>query len=274
MMVARRLSDSQKRKLVQSFCDGETLTNLALENGCSPNTVSRTVKASLTAEEYTAVKIARSKGETSLANSLKVDLSLNNQIEVVTVENNHLQDHVDNSIASKENMKVNSLDIDDSTVKNLALDDADDFNSDQDEQVVTEDDFESQSSTDTSINHFQELVPLDTGLLLSESENIECKSLAPGILPDTVYMLVDKTIELDARPLSDFPELGRIQNSELDLKAISIFSNPRSAKRQCGRSQRVIKIPDTSVFEISVPYLLSRGITRLVLEGTLISLDK
>ena len=56
-------------------------------------------------------------------------------------------------------------------------------------------------------------------------------------------------------------------------KALGLFATPRTAKRQCGRNQRVIRVPDTSVFTQTTSYLLARGITRLVLEGTLISLD-
>ena len=86
-------------------------------------------------------------------------------------------------------------------------------------------------------------------------------------------MLVDKVVELDARPLRDFPELGALDSVDQDRQGLFLFSNPRAAKRQCGRSQRVIKVPDTSVFERTSPYLLKRGITRLVMEGTVVALD-
>ena len=86
-------------------------------------------------------------------------------------------------------------------------------------------------------------------------------------------MLVDKVVELDARPLKEFPELGPLADSELDRHGLVLFSSPRTAKRQCGRSQRVIKVPDTAVFERTSSYLLARGITRLVMEGKLIALD-
>ena len=86
-------------------------------------------------------------------------------------------------------------------------------------------------------------------------------------------MLVDKVVELDAKPLSDFPELGPLDETEQRRQGICLYSSPRTAKRQCGRSQRVIKVPDTSVFERTSSYLLARGITRLVMEGTLIAID-
>ena len=53
-----------------------------------------------------------------------------------------------------------------------------------------------------------------------------------------------------------------------------LYANPRAAKRQCGRSQRVIKVPDSAVFERTSSYLLARGITRLVMDGSLIALDE
>ena len=86
-------------------------------------------------------------------------------------------------------------------------------------------------------------------------------------------MLVDKVVELDPRPLSDFPELGSLDPVDQERQAIGLFASPRTAKRQCGRNQRVIRVPDTTVFTRTSSYLLARGITRLVLEGALIALD-
>ena len=97
--------------------------------------------------------------------------------------------------------------------------------------------------------------------------------LEPGVLPASVYMLVDKVVELDPRPLSDFPELGSLDPEDQERQAICLFASPRTAKRQCGRNQRVIRVPDTTVFTRTSNYLLARGITRLVLEGSLIALD-
>ena len=51
-----------------------------------------------------------------------------------------------------------------------------------------------------------------------------------------------------------------------------VFTNPRQAKRLCGRTQRVIKLPDTRVIERTAPYLLNQGISRVVIEGALYAL--
>jgi hypothetical protein len=85
-------------------------------------------------------------------------------------------------------------------------------------------------------------------------------------------MLVDKTVELQARPLSEFPELGALPEEEQQRQALVVFANPRQAKRQCGRTQRVIKLPDSQVIRRTAPYLLGQGITRLVLEGAVYAL--
>ncbi len=100
----------------------------------------------------------------------------------------------------------------------------------------------------------------------------ELKPLASAELPASVYMLVDKTVELQARPLSDIAELGQLPPEEHDRRALVVFTNPRQAKRLCGRSQRVIKLPDTRVIERTAPYLLAQGISRVVIEGALYSL--
>jgi hypothetical protein len=148
----------------------------------------------------------------------------------------------------------------------LALDDAADFAEVSDDQGTA---LEEPAPMDV----FTELVPLIGVAGLSGSAPMETQPLSPGVLPDSVYMLVDKVVELDARPLRDFPELGPLDTADQDRQGLFLFANPRAAKRQCGRSQRVIKVPDTTVFERTSSYLLKRGITRLVMEGTVVALD-
>ena len=53
-MAPRRLSDSEKQDLVGRYKAGESTSALAEAFGCSPNTVSRTVKALLPADAYAA----------------------------------------------------------------------------------------------------------------------------------------------------------------------------------------------------------------------------
>ena len=235
-MAPRRLSDSEKQDLVGRYKAGESTSALAEAFGCSPNTVSRTVKALLPPDAYAALKASRQKG---LATPPPLTVTQTEEPEA-----DSLQD-VDSS---------------------LALDDAEDFGEDSEEELAEEDD-------NGSLETFTELVPLLGVGDLSDRPLNQAQPFSVDLLPDSAYMLVDKVVELDARPLKEFPELGLLDDAEQERQGLCLFASPRAAKRQCGRSQRVIKVPDTAVFQRTSSYLLARGITRLVLDGTLIALD-
>ena len=238
-MAPRRLSDSEKQDLVGRYKAGESTAALAEAFSCSPNTVSRTVKALLPADAYAALKASRQKGLVSPPPSTVTEA------EQPEVE------------------EVDSLKEDDSS---LALDDADDFGEDSEEELAEDDD-------NASVETFTELVPLLGVGDLNDRPLNQAQPFSVDLLPDIAYMLVDKVVELDARPLKEFPELGLLDDAEQERQGLCLFASPRAAKRQCGRSQRVIKVPDTAVFQRTSSYLLARGITRLVLDGTLIALD-
>ena len=235
-MAPRRLSDSEKQDLVGRYKAGELTSALAEAFGCSPNTVSRTVKALLPADAYAELKASRQKG---------------------------LATPPTPTVTQPEEPEVDSLKEDD---RSLALDDADDFGEDSEEELAEDDD-------NGSVETFTELVPLLGVGNLSDRPLNQAQPFSVDLLPDSAYMLVDKVVELDARPLKEFPELGLLDDAEQERQGLCLFASPRAAKRQCGRSQRVIKVPDTAVFQRTSSYLLARGITRLVLDGTLIALD-
>ncbi len=154
----------------------------------------------------------------------------------------------------------------------LAIEDADDFGADDDDDDLLSDDDSSDDDSDDEDSPFQP-IPV---VLLTEGDGTgapgRLQTLEAASLPTSAYMLVDKTVELQARPLSEFPELGRLPAEELERQALVVFLNPRQAKRQCGRTQRVIKVPDLKVFERTAPYLLAQGISRVVIEGALYAL--
>ena len=252
-MAPSRLTDSQKQELLARYRAGESSSALAAFYAISPNTVSRTVRTLLSPEDYDALKSAR-------ARSGSVPSSPESSVDG------------DASSASRSGSESASISsdaqpVEDEGPSNLALEDADDFGDDDADEVSDDDGFEG------SDNVFQEIAVLPVDLQQVSREQVSCLPFASDVLPDSVYMLVDKTVELDPKPLSEFPELGVLNSEELTRQALCLYSSPRSAKRQCGRSQRVIKVPDTQVFERTSRHLLARGITRLVLEGALYSLD-
>ena len=255
-MAARRLSDSEKQDLVGRYKAGESTAALAESFGCSPNTVSRTVKALLPPEAYAALKASRQKGGT-------VAVAAQPLLEIPPLD---VPSSVDAASAESATPETSAEELSADESSSLALDDAADFAEASDDQGSALEEL-------VPMDVFTELVPLIGVAGLSGSAPMETQPLSPGVLPDSVYMLVDKVVELDARPLRDFPELGPLDTVDQDRQGLFLFANPRAAKRQCGRSQRVIKVPDTTVFERTSSYLLKRGITRLVMEGTVVALD-
>ncbi len=263
-MAPRRLSDSEKQDLVGRYKAGESTAALAAAFGCSANTVSRTVKALLPPEAYAALKASRQKHGTTAAAPVEepsVEVSIVPKPPAVS------ESPLVTEAPSVEEVSDPDPDSDSEEAATLALDDAEDF---AEEDDVTDDE-EDSSAADV----FTELVPLAGVADMGGHSAVAVKPFAPDLLPASAYMLVDKVVELDARPLRDFPDIGALlDTAELDLKGICLFASPRAAKRQCGRSQRVIKVPDTGVFGLTSNYLLARGITRLVMDGSVMALDQ
>ena len=263
-MAPSRLTDSQKQELLARYREGESSAALAESYGCSANTVSRTVRTLLSPEEYNELKSVRARAG-SAPPSVESTLAVKASSESGP------------GPAAAVNIEDSGPDEDEGP-STLALEDADDFGVDDADEVSDDDVADGEVSDDdvadgSADDVFQEIAVLSVDLPQVSRQQVSCLPFAAGVLPDSVYMLVDKTVELDPKPLSDFPELGVVNPEELTRQALCLYSSPRSAKRQCGRSQRVIKVPDTQVFERTSRHLLARGITRLVLEGAMYSLD-
>jgi hypothetical protein len=263
-MAPSRLTDSQKRELVERYRSGESTAVLAEAFGCSANTVSRTARALLTPDAYEALKKDRARGggagsQAAVESGSQAAVESGSQAAVESGS----QAAVHSDCIQAEATPVEPIDDEDPVT--LALDDADDFG----------DALEDAGEADEEPEQEFHTVAVLTGQISLEMESSapDCRPLGPGVLPESVYMLVDKLVELDPQPLSAFQELGALAAADQDRQAIGLYASPRTAKRQCGRNQRVIKVPDSQVFERTSRYLLARGITRLVLDGSLIALD-
>ncbi len=127
------------------------------------------------------------------------------------------------------------------------------------------------NSEDQEFN-FVELTPIDY-----EIENFSRKELSSIPIqeiefPNVVYMIVSKNIELEIKLLKDFPYWEFLPEEDLKRKVIEIHFDSKSAKRACSKEQKVIKVPNTEVFRIVSPILISRGISRIVSAEKLIAL--
>ena len=90
--------------------------------------------------------------------------------------------------------------------------------------------------------------------------------------PKIVYMVVDNKIELETKLLKDYPEWHFLSTNDLNRKTIEIYLDIKIAKRFCNKDQKVIKVPNTNVFRIVAPILISRGISRIISDKNLIAL--
>ena len=130
-------------------------------------------------------------------------------------------------------------------------------------------------SNEDKINPFEsfiELTPLDHDFEAVSQKDISSIPLSEIKLPNMVFLIVKKEIELETKYLKDYPEWQFLPQNDLQRKTIEIHFDLKTAKRICNKDQKVIKVPNTDVFRIVAPILISRGISRIVTAENLISI--
>ncbi len=119
---------------------------------------------------------------------------------------------------------------------------------------------------------FVEITPLSFEIDNNIQKDLSSISLSEINFPKIVYMIVDNKIELKTKLLRDYPDWQFLSKNELNRTTIEIYFDMQVAKRFCSKEQKVIKIPNTNVFKIVAPILVSRGISRIVCPDKLIAL--
>ena len=272
-MISRRLTKTQKAEILEAYQSGES-TNIIAENyNCTPNTIIRTVKNFLSESEYILLKKNRLKN--SIKNE-KFDLHEIEKVQPVDFnqENSLIEQrdkvrqedqsvNVNENPHSSEHADIDSLGLIENDSNGVLL------SGNLNNEKLEEDEINQNSD-----NTFQEIIPLISSLDLDQNhKQSNFEILKYENLPESVYMIVDKKVELELQPISGLPEWSFLPENELQRNAILLFNNQRSAKRLCSRNQRVIKIPNTRIFKLSKSYLIAKGITRLILEDSIIGLD-
>ena len=172
----------------------------------------------------------------------------------------------------KELIKKNKLNNKNNIVKNQINKDS---NSETlyEESIFKEVVYENMRSEDNlNFNTFTEITPLDQEIENIPRKDLSSISISDIDFPKIVYMIVSDKIDLDIKLLRDYPQWNFLSESELSRKTLEIFIELKNAKRFCRSNQKVIKIPNTKVFQIVAPILVSRGISRMVFEENLIAL--
>ena len=119
---------------------------------------------------------------------------------------------------------------------------------------------------------FIEIAPLNLDIENEPQKEVASVSILDVEFPKTVYMIVDSKTELQTKILRDYPDWQFLSKEDLSRKIIEVFFDIKIAKRNCSKEQKVIKVPNTDVFRIVAPILVSRGISRIICPETLISL--
>ena len=121
-------------------------------------------------------------------------------------------------------------------------------------------------------DEFLEIAPLNLEIDNLPQKDLSSISILDVELPNTVYMVVDKQIELETKLLKEYAQWNFLSEKDLSRNTIEIFNDIKSAKRSSKKDQKVIKVPNTNVFRITASILKSRGISRIVSSELLIAL--
>ena len=174
------------------------------------------------------------------------------------VENNKKLDELNTSL-EKDKKKKNYFEMENNIPKN---------------EVRNDPSFDAIQSDNTNFlnTEFVEISPLHFEIENAPRKELSSIPLKEIDFPKTVYMVVDKNIELEIKLLKDYPEWEFLPNEDLQRKTLEIYCDLKLAKRACSKDQKVIKVPNTDVFRIVSPILIARGISRIVSAEKLIAL--
>lgn len=107
---------------------------------------------------------------------------------------------------------------------------------------------------------------------MAESQ-LQVLPLENATFPKVCYLVIDRYAELVTKPLKDFGHLGKIPGSEILQLTLPIFDNHKVAKRFCDRKGKVIKVPDGKMLQKTSIYLKAKGISRILIDGKIYSLN-
>jgi len=117
-----------------------------------------------------------------------------------------------------------------------------------------------------------EITPLIQEISSDMQKDLSSIPISSMCFPKILYMTVDKNFELEIKPLKDFLDWNFLPQDDLKRKTIEVFLDVKEAKIKCNKDQKVIKIPNTNVFQIVNHILLSKGISRIVCGNNLVAL--
>ena len=140
------------------------------------------------------------------------------------------------------------------------------------ENSVAENNLEKREENDNFKEEFIEVIPITDGIELNNQKELASEPLTEANLPNVVYMLVDKNIELLPKMLKEYPEWGFLPQQDLNRMSLEIFDDHNYAKKLCTKNQKLIKVPNPNVFLMAASSLKLKGITRIIFNNLLLAL--
>ena len=119
---------------------------------------------------------------------------------------------------------------------------------------------------------FIEIIPLNEGIETEKRKEVSSIPISNFNLPDTVYMIVDKKIEIEPKILKEYTDWNFLPEKDLSRLTLEIFSEQKKAKIFCSKNQKIIKIPNSKILSIVSRFLIAKGITRIIYKDNLLSL--
>ena len=244
--VAGRLTESQKAQMTEQYRAGSSSTAVAKRFGCSDRTVMRIVRSRLSAAEMGACKEKNRKrpGQAPPKRTARKAAAVPDGRSPAVDEPTAIP-HGPNS---------------------LPWEDADDFIEDEgrdDDGIVEEESTlpaaRRQGATDKDGGR--------RGAALVRAAKLDVNQL-----PAPLYLLVERSLELQPRTLGSLHQLTPLDTDEQQRQGLVLFGNVRQARRQCRRNQRIVKVADPKLLGKTAPHLLAQGISRLVVEDALYAL--
>ncbi len=228
--MAKRLTEIQKKVIINDFVNGVTINQLSKRFSCTTLTIVRNLKKNLSESKYNSIL---KKNKTSQINLTETKIT-------------------SNQLAS------------DGGEKDILINEGANLVENRSKEIDNYDSF-----LETT---FFEIAPLDYEINNETQKDLSSISISEIDFPKIVYMIVNSKIELEIKLLGDYPNWQFLSQDELKRKVIEIYFDLKVAKKFCNREQKVIKVPNTDVFRIVSPILISRGISRIVCPDKLVAL--
>ena len=119
---------------------------------------------------------------------------------------------------------------------------------------------------------FIEVIPITDQIQFDRQKELTSEPITEAKLPEIVYLIVDKKIELVPKLLKDYPAWSYMPEEDLKRVTLEIYADQKNAKKCCSKNEKTIKIPNSKVFIIASKLLKSKGITRVIFNDLLFSL--